>query len=157
MIVESSPLAITSKGTYILILKLNHEKSIQVGKLGKFKFAPGFYAYIGSAFGPGGLAGRLNHHFKLTTKPFWHIDYLRKFTSIEQVWFSDQHIRREHDWAKLMNQMDGGSIGMKGFGCTDCRCETHLFYCSEIPSIGQFQKLISNYFSNDASTKLLSV
>lgn len=147
----------TFPGTYILILKLNHEKSIQVGKLGKFKFAPGFYAYIGSAFGPGGLGGRMKHHFKSTAKPHWHIDYLKNFTSIEQVWFSEQQIRREHNWAKLMSQMDGVSVGIKGFGCSDCKCETHLFYFNEMPSIEQFQKLVSNHFSGDALINLLSV
>ena len=146
-----------TKGTYILILKLNREKSIQVSKLGRFKFAPGYYAYIGSGFCSGGLAGRLNHHFKSTAKLHWHIDYLREWTSIEQVWFSDQQIHREHDWAKLMNQMDGVRAGIKGFGCSDCRCETHLFYFDEIPSIKQFQILVSKYFSSYASIKTLSL
>ncbi len=37
---------------------------IQIGKLGQFKFKKGYYAYVGSAFGPGGLNSRIKHHIE---------------------------------------------------------------------------------------------
>jgi len=47
---ESLP---TEKGTYILILYLNEPAQFTIGKLGTFDFSAGWYAYVGSAFGPG--------------------------------------------------------------------------------------------------------
>lgn len=43
----------SSKGTYVLVFEAKREQKIQVGKLGLINLQPGFYAYIGSAFGPG--------------------------------------------------------------------------------------------------------
>ena len=44
------------KGTYILIMGLGTMKRLEIGRLGTFDFIPGYYAYVGSAFGPGGGA-----------------------------------------------------------------------------------------------------
>ena len=65
------------KGSYCLIYELKETTSIQIGKLGKFDFQPGFYFYLGSAKGAGGLRARINRHFSVQQKKFWHIDYLK--------------------------------------------------------------------------------
>ncbi|MCD4722450.1 MAG: DUF123 domain-containing protein [Desulfobacula sp.] len=52
------------KGTYIIVMYLDKSKRIQIGKLGQFKFKKGHYAYVGSAFGPGGLKSRIKHHIE---------------------------------------------------------------------------------------------
>jgi Uri superfamily endonuclease len=70
------------KGVYVLILYLPYRRTIQIGRLGKFNFSDGYYAYVGSAFGPGGLAARLSHHLRRSHKPRWHIDYLRRHVDI---------------------------------------------------------------------------
>jgi len=64
-------------GTYALILHLSKKlERIEIGKLGRFAFDAGFYVYVGSAFGPGGLKARLQRHLR-TDKPLhWHIDLL---------------------------------------------------------------------------------
>ncbi len=54
------------QGSYILILHLNRPERIAVGKLGKCSFPAGYYTYVGSALGPGGLASRLKHHLHTT-------------------------------------------------------------------------------------------
>ena len=36
------------KGTYSLLLKMDHDEDIQIGKLGKFIFKKGFYVHIRS-------------------------------------------------------------------------------------------------------------
>lgn len=66
------------KGVYVLILKLEEDSEIQIGRLGKLHFRNGFYAYIGSALG-GGFK-RVDRHINVSkginhTKK-WHIDYL---------------------------------------------------------------------------------
>jgi len=46
--------SLSGKGTYILILTLNKSRKIYIGRLGEFTFEYGYYAYVGSALGPGG-------------------------------------------------------------------------------------------------------
>ena len=62
-------------GPYVLIASLDRVKSIEIGRLGKYQVVPGFYAYVGSAFGSGGLRARIGHHLESTAAPHWHIDY----------------------------------------------------------------------------------
>jgi len=49
-------------GTYALLLKLDKQERITVGRLGTFDFPAGYYLYVGSALGPGGLQARLARH-----------------------------------------------------------------------------------------------
>ena len=48
----------SSPATYAIIMQLAKSAEITVGKLGTFKFEPGYYTYIGTAFGPGELKTR---------------------------------------------------------------------------------------------------
>ena len=93
-------------GTYILILRLERTRIIQVGKLGRFRFPLGWFAYVGSAFGPGGLRGRLKHHLNPSSRTHWHIDYLGNVADLNQVWIAKGEKLREHTWAALL---EGGS------------------------------------------------
>lgn len=123
------------KGTYILVLKLSSARSIRVGKLGEFEFPPGYNLYVGSAFGPGGLGARLKHHLSISSRPHWHIDYLRREAVVEQVWYSEEQIPREHQWADRLQTTPGATIPAPGFGASDCTCRSHLFHFIRLPSI----------------------
>ena len=50
------------KGCYILLIKLNNDKEVEVGKLGKIEFKAGMYAYVGS--GMNNVIKRVLRHFK---------------------------------------------------------------------------------------------
>ena len=54
------------KGTYVLIVSVAQMKRLEIGRLGTFDIVPGFYAYVGSAFGAGGLRARIGHHLEST-------------------------------------------------------------------------------------------
>jgi len=118
------------KGVYVLILKLDEESNIQIGKLGKFQFRKGFYAYIGSALGTGGFK-RVERHFNVSTgkNPTrkWHIDYLLPKSKIINVILIPTEDTIECELARNLRKISGISV-ISGFGCTDCRCETHLIY-----------------------------
>lgn len=130
------------KGTYILILHLENDISIQVGKLGKLKFKKGYYAYVGSAFGPGGIKSRLKHHIHpLKKKLHWHIDYLRKEASIKEVWVSDCKNRLEHEWGSVLENIVS-SEKIPGFGCSDCKCDSHIFHFKVLNFMKDFQNEI---------------
>ena len=126
-------------GTYILILQLENDQVIQIGKLGRFSFLKGYYAYVGSALGPGGLAGRLKHHLHPSKKLHWHLDYFRKKAVLVEIWVREDKRTLEHEWASALGQLDGAVVPVPGFGSSDCKCATHLYYFQEWPVFEHFQ------------------
>ena len=144
-------------GTYALIMVLTNSQPIRVGKLGEFDFPAGYYNYVGSAFGPGGLAGRLNRHRGLDAqnasggwRPHWHIDYLRLKAEIVAIWFTNQDTPREHSWASLVSQLPGATMPVPHFGASDCRCQSHLFHFPQPPDLPAFKRSLESVFPVDA-------
>jgi len=133
-------------GTYALILNSSNHANILVGKIGEIKLQPGFYMYIGSAFGSGGLRARIKHHKRITQKQHWHIDYLRSFINLKNVWFTYDSQHREHQWAQLLKESPAGFVPLRGFGASDCNCESHLFFFKLKPPLKNFQKLIRKFY-----------
>lgn len=130
------------RGTYILILHLPIPSHLTIGKLGTFNFAAGWYAYVGSAFGPGGLRGRLKHHLSPVTKPHWHIDYLRQSARNQEIWYIASEMMYEHEWADVLRSMPRSSVPVPRFGASDCRCETHLIHFNARPEVETFQRCV---------------
>ena len=127
-------------GTYALILSSSRRAVIRVGRLGELRVQPGFYVYLGTAFGPGGVRGRIAHHAKLSERPHWHIDFLRLHTELLEVWHAYDRVRREHQWARQIKAVRGSSMPIAGFGSSDCSCESHLYFLRRYPSRGSFQR-----------------
>jgi len=110
-------------GCYILIIKLNKDTLIEIGKLGEIFFKKNFYAYVGSAMN--GLERRINRHLRKNKKTYWHVDYLLNYGEIKHVFYKESHKREECDIvSKLMRKLPT----IPGFGCSDCSCRSHLFY-----------------------------
>lgn len=122
----------SEKGIYCLIFE-NQECKLTVGKKGDFSFRKGFHIYVGSALGPGGMKRVLRHisfSRNLDKKPRWHVDYLHlnpAFNLVSAV-CAPTHERLE---CGLADRLVGASVS--GFGCTDCKCRSHLFYRPEFP------------------------
>ena len=55
-----------AKGTYVLIAFVAQMKRLEIGRLGAYDIVPGYYAYVGSAFGAGELRARIGHHLEST-------------------------------------------------------------------------------------------
>jgi Uri superfamily endonuclease len=130
----------SNKGTYILILRLSKPAHLTIGKLGVFDFPAGYYAYVGSAFGSGGLQGRLKHHLAPAKKPHWHIDYLRQAGTVCEVWYIASGTHHEHQWADALHSLPDASIPAPRFGASDCKCEAHLSYLPDKPSVDAFSE-----------------
>lgn len=137
------------RGTYLLFLCLPCDHTVQVGRLGRFALGAGQYAYVGSAFGSGGLAARLKHHRHPTEHPHWHIDYLRRAASLETIWYQAADARREHDWSRIFGALPGVTMPISRFGASDCVCPAHLFYCSPPPTLAEFQSRLTAAFPDD--------
>jgi Uri superfamily endonuclease len=132
-------------GTYFLLLSSSTEAMIRVGQLGSLRLQPGFYVYVGSALGPGGVRARLAHHLRLAEHPRWHIDYLRSHMTPKEVWFCYDRKSLEHGWAHCFATMRGVSAPMAGFGSSDCDCKSHLFFFKKCPARANFaRRLVSS-------------
>lgn len=126
----------TDKGTYALLLRLDDPELIRVGRLGEFTFPAGWYVYVGSARGPGGLAARLARHRRQIAdgkRPRWHVDYLRESASLIEVWSRVTDQRLECTWARAFADAPGAEIPIPRFGASDCRCPAHLIYLTTHP------------------------
>ena len=134
-------------GTYALLLSSATDAVIRVGRLGDLQLQPGFYVYVGSALGSGGVRARLAHHMRLAERLHWHIDYLHRHTSLEEIWFCYDEKSREHAWARCFAKMPGASVTLAGFGSSDCDCGTHLFFFEKRPAKEQFTSSGRNILS----------
>ena len=115
-------------GTYALLLELGQETVITVGRLGTFRFPAGYYAYVGSALGSGGLAARLARHRRQDKMIRWHIDYVLAQAHIVDVRVDDSGERLECVWARALLSMPGAQVVAPCFGSSDCACPSHLVY-----------------------------
>jgi Uri superfamily endonuclease len=115
-------------GTYIVVLKCSKAMKLPIGKSGTLAANRGYYVYIGSAFGPGGIKSRLRHHGKISSTPHWHIDYLRIETVIYKAYAFYSYKHRECDWAAVIAENSDSIEPLKGFGSSDCKCRTHLYF-----------------------------
>ena len=128
------------KGTYALIMRCRETGHTAIGKLGQMVLRPGFYIYVGSAFGPGGINARVTRHRRRNKKLHWHIDYLRRHTALLETWALTGPVNLEHDWATVLT--DKYEVAQQRFGASDCRCISHLFYSAERPSPDRIDPLL---------------
>lgn len=128
-------------GTYALILRCHSKERIQIGRLGEVALRPGYYIYIGSAFGPGGVRGRVARHLREEKPKHWHIDHLREYASPIGVWYSYETEHLEHSWAQVLYDASEFSP-IQRFGCSDCKCFSHLFHTSKNPEFASFANAV---------------
>jgi len=116
-------------GTYTLLCELVAPAAITVGALGERDFAAGWYAYTGSAFGPGGFA-RVDRHRELARGErdtrHWHVDYLlgHPEARIDAV-AKSPGADRECAVSDALADADGAER-VTEFGASDCDCPGHL-------------------------------
>ncbi|NYT03497.1 MAG: GIY-YIG nuclease family protein [Candidatus Methanofastidiosa archaeon] len=122
------------KGTYSLILLLENDQYIEIGKIGNYLFKKGYYVYNGSALG--GL-GRVRYHLKKNKNKRWHIDYLLECSKILEIIISKDTKNHEHDISKILASMKDAEIPVVDFGSSDCKeeCPSHLIYFKKVPGI----------------------
>lgn len=63
-------------GTYALILLSDSNARVQIGRWGEIELVPGYYLYVGSAFGPGGVRARVSRHCRADKPKHWHISFM---------------------------------------------------------------------------------
>ena len=129
------------KGTYVVGAHCAQAGEVVIGSLGMLRYQPGFYYYVGSAFGPGGLRARLRHHLQPAGKCHWHYDYLKSRVTVASVWVTSEADRVEHEWAGLLAGGFATTIPLPGFGASDCQCQTHLYHAIKPLNFTKFNTL----------------
>jgi Uri superfamily endonuclease len=112
-----------NKVSYQLLIEVTKPLHCAIGRLGKFDFPPGHYAYTGSA--KRNLEARIARHLRPDKALHWHIDYLLASPGVRVV----DVVRSRRSECNL-NRAVRGRMVCVGFGASDCRagCGAHLKY-----------------------------
>lgn len=117
------------RGCYMVVLRVEKDQYLNIGSMGETFFREGFYIYVGSA--KKNLRSRMERHRRKRKRLHWHIDYLlqsaRVLTTIPVRTAEDL----ECELARKILALSGWSV--PGFGCSDCKCPTHLLGMSSSP------------------------
>lgn len=113
-------------GAYMLILELAQPRRVRVGRLGTFAFAPGQYAYVGSAMN--GLEARLRRHLRAEKRKRWHIDYLLDVAAVTMVLAVPGGRDLECELNRRLARHTDSRQPVPKFGASDCRCRSHLHH-----------------------------
>lgn len=130
-------------GTYALIMKPIWGGEVTIGKRGMISLRGGWFVYVGSAFGPGGLAARIGRHLSKKERLHWHIDYLLTAVKVAEVWFTLDQVKKEEEWAVQFSARDDADNPMHGFGSGDCGCPGHLFWFRRRPRFKELKSELS--------------
>jgi len=115
---------VKDRGAYAIVMRLKRRRTIQVGRLGRLAFAAGYHVYVGSAMRA--LSARVARHLRLRKKLQWHVDYLRQVADEVMALPIRSSRRLECEVTELLSR--ALQPGPAGFGCSDCKCATHLFH-----------------------------
>lgn len=111
-------------GIYIALFALAQAKNLSIGRLGPCRLRPGWYLYVGSA--QRHLSARLTRHARSHKHLHWHIDYLAAVAPMIGAIALDWPRQGECRLACWLSAVYDAPVA--GFGCSDCRCASHLFY-----------------------------
>jgi len=126
------------KGIYCLLINIRKNINLKIGSLGKIRFRKVNYVYVGSA--QNSIEKRVGRHFSKDKKIRWHIDYLlaNLNVNLKKALYKKADKEQECKTACFLNKSEEA---VKGFGCSDCRCVSHLF---RLDSFQNFNKLNLN-------------
>lgn len=136
----------SDSGIYCLWISLKRPARIRVGRLGRFQFLSGYYAYIGSA--QRGLRARIARHERKSKRLRWHIDFLLARARVVRVEVWRAGREEECRLALRVGGLPGAQCVIRRFGASDCRCPTHLWFLGNRPRIRHYRwrKTLDNPF-----------
>jgi sugar fermentation stimulation protein A len=120
---------VKDRGSYLLIVAISRRTRLQAGGLAPRNFPKGYYVYVGSAMSD--LSARLARHQRKNKKLHWHIDFLTAAADRIVPLPIRSSERLECGIAEALSATLEPGPG--GFGSSDCRCATHLFFSPADP------------------------
>ncbi|WP_114575826.1 DUF123 domain-containing protein [Saliphagus sp. LR7] len=127
-----------ARGTYVLAIDVPPIE-VEIGAAGEYRLE-GPYAYVGSAFGPGGFS-RIERHRDLAAGErevrHWHVDYLlghpaSELAAVARFPGADRE-------CELAESLPGEPVG--GVGASDCDCPAHLL---SVPDVGRLREALES-------------
>ena len=113
------------KGAYALLIRLDRGMDIDLRNREPAYLQPGWFVYLGSANGPGGLRARLRRHFRADKKPHWHADRLT--VGAAELAAIAVCGGNECDLVARLLKHPAFCVAIGDFGNSDCRtCDSHL-------------------------------
>lgn len=119
-------------GSYVLLCRRGTGGTVTVGARGEVPLPAGWYAYAGSARGPGGFA-RVDRHERTargeTDTRHWHVDHVLGDgpTTLDAVrLYPDRDVECEAAAA-----LAGAGDPVARLGASDCDCEAHLYHAPD--------------------------
>jgi sugar fermentation stimulation protein A len=101
---------------------------LRIGSLGSIGFKRGFYTYVGSA--RRSMKSRLARHLARKKTKRWHIDWLTTRSGVVPIAVASTTLTGiECRIATVLSKR--ADMRVDGFGCSDCECESHLYYFSK--------------------------
>ena len=139
-----------TRGSYCMVMRLDRETRIPVGKKPPVDFPAGFYCYVGSAMNS--LEKRICRHRSREKKKHWHIDYFLDHARIVDIKEIESNTKQEcginSDVAEMADETP-----FRGFGSSDCRnCKAHLHLFREDPS-DRLDRLVEKWKGSSETTK----
>ena len=116
------------RGAYCLCISVSLDLEVGVGALGLLTFPRGRYVYVGSALNS--LEPRITRHTRTSEGTHhvthWHIDYLLRehAATLSHVFYAETDQKIE---CLLASSVAEHGEPVKSFGCSDCKCSSHLY------------------------------
>lgn len=125
-------------GVYCLLLRLRKSSTIRLRRRRR-ELHSGYYIYVGSAMR--GLETRIRRHLSPTRTLHWHIDHLTRIADIHRVFRFPTRSRSVECRTSCRIARSHPESAIAGFGASDCRCRSHLYYFSTKPDFNPFEFL----------------
>ena len=127
------------------MIELTEAIPITVGRLGIHIFEPGYYLYTGSALN--GLVSRISRHIR-SDKPYhWHIRLPNSSWTLQRDILDCRKRKNECRWSRQLSSSKTSTSPMRGFGYSDCKCETHLYLFSHLSNVYRMMNEINPKYS----------
>jgi Uri superfamily endonuclease len=111
-------------GAYVLLIDLDEPLTVTIAGKAAGTLDPGRYLYCGSAWGAGGLRGRLARHTRRSKAIRWHVDQLTEAGTVAGAWLVPGGTE-----CALVAACGPLPVPVDGFGSSDCwRCRSHLLH-----------------------------
>jgi len=122
-------------GVYCLLLRLSRGLEVRIAHRRR-RLETGYYLYVGSALR--GLEARIRRHRSRRKRRHWHIDALTEVAHLHRVFLYPTRSRTLE--CRLSRLLAVGTVGTRvpGFGASDCRCPSHLYYFEDKPDFNPF-------------------
>ena len=126
------------KGVYCLVINVQKDINVKIGAIGRKTFKKGKYIYVGSA--QNSLEKRIARHFLKGKgkKIRWHIDYLLENAEAKAKQALYKNARKEEECAIALC-LAKSEEPVKGFGCSDCKCNSHLFRMKSLKELNNLK------------------